>query len=80
MSKLCDLAPASPWLNTLVLESMDTAIVGPVVNTLLIEPSRLKPSEAYHFWEYYCPGFSVPCRDLGRDDVTYKKRNASDEY
>jgi len=32
------------------------------------------PVEAYQFWEYYVPGFSEPCRDLLREDVTPNRK------
>jgi hypothetical protein len=28
------------------------------------------PVEAYDFWDYHCMGFSEPCRDLVKEDVT----------
>lgn len=31
---------------------------------------RIRPSEAYAFWDRYAYGFSEPCRDLVRTDVT----------
>jgi len=42
----------------------------PIVGKLSRE--RLRPGEAYSFWEYHCKGFSTPCRDLVLDDVTKK--------
>ena len=32
------------------------------------------PSEAYPFWDYHAYGFSTPCRDLVRGDVTARVR------
>jgi hypothetical protein len=32
------------------------------------------PVEAYRFWEYHCPGFGEPCRDLLKEDVTPRSR------
>ena len=37
--------------------------------------SILDPGECYELWEYICPGFSAPCRDLRADDVTKKSKN-----
>jgi hypothetical protein len=31
---------------------------------------RIYPGEFYPFWEHFCPGFSEPCRDLVKEDVT----------
>jgi omega-hydroxy-beta-dihydromenaquinone-9 sulfotransferase len=36
--------------------------------------SRVQPSEAYLFWDYHAYGFSAPCRDLLRGDVTTRVR------
>ena len=76
ISKLCDVFPKQARLNTLLLESLDTVLVGQIVRNLVIQPRLIKPSEAYQFWEYYCPGFTRPCRDLKAEDVTHQKRNA----
>ena len=35
---------------------------------------RVQPSEAYLFWDYHAYGFSAPCRDLVRGDVTARVR------
>jgi len=35
---------------------------------------RYYPAEVYRFWDHYYPGFSEPCRDLRRDDVTERAR------
>lgn len=45
-----------------------TAMGNPLVRRLAGE--RILPSEAYRFWDRYAYGFSAPCRDLVRDDVT----------
>jgi hypothetical protein len=34
----------------------------------------VQPSEAYLFWDYHAYGFSAPCRDLVRGDVTTRVR------
>jgi hypothetical protein len=76
ISKLCDILPQQTGLNNLLLESLDTILVGQIVQNLVIQRRWIKPSEAYHFWEQHCPSFSVPCRDLGAEDVTNQKRQA----
>lgn len=35
---------------------------------------RVRPGEAYDFWEYHCKGFSRPCRDLLPGDVTLRSK------
>jgi len=45
-----------------------TAMGNPVLRALLGE--RIRPSECYAFWDTYAYGFSEPCRDLVRADVT----------
>lgn len=37
---------------------------------------HLFPAEPYGFWEYYCPGFSTPFRDLLATDLTPKSARA----
>lgn len=76
ISKLCDVFPRQPKLNNLLLESLDAMLVGQMVQNLVIQPRLIKPSEAYRFWEYYCPGFTRPCRDLNAEDVTHQKRKS----
>ncbi|HET6578839.1 MAG TPA: sulfotransferase [Gemmatimonadales bacterium] len=45
-----------------------TATGTPLLHPLLGE--KIRPAEAYSFWDRYAYGFSEPCRDLGRADVT----------
>jgi hypothetical protein len=40
----------------------------PLLSRYLRKP--IYPVEAYLFWDYYCPGFSEPYRDLLKQDVT----------
>lgn len=76
ISKLCDVLPKQAILNNLLLESLDTILIGQIAQSLVIQPRLIKPSEAYNFWEYHCPGFTRPCRDLNAEDVTNQKRKA----
>jgi hypothetical protein len=34
----------------------------------------IQPGEHYRFWDHYAYGFSAPCRDLGRTDVTARMK------
>jgi hypothetical protein len=74
VSKILDVAPAAEWANRAVLRSLDLPVVGSAVHGLLIEPGRLKPSEAYAYWERIAPGFSEPFRDLLAGDLTERTR------
>lgn len=35
---------------------------------------RIYPSECYRFWEYHCPGFRRPFRDLLAEDVSERSK------
>jgi hypothetical protein len=45
-----------------------TAVGNPLVRRLLGD--KIRPGECYRFWDTYAYGFSEPCRDLVRADVT----------
>lgn len=74
LSKTCDIYPSASQLNTLLMHLHGTAGVKNLFERFIVDPKVIKPSEAYNFWEYYCPGFSRPCRDLTAADVTNRKR------
>ena len=63
-SPFCDLFPAKPALNRMMLRAGNWPAIGTVLKRYL------KPGERYKYWEHYSPGFSDPCRDLLRTDVT----------
>jgi len=48
------------------------ATANPLLHRLLGE--KIRPGEAYSFWDHYFNGFSEPCRDLVRADVTPRVR------
>jgi hypothetical protein len=56
--------PAKPKWNRWAVEAMDI----PLLRRLFGE--RVRPGENYRFWDHYCYGFSEPCRDLLRSDVS----------
>ena len=62
--------PTRPTWNKWAVEAMGN----PLLRRLLGE--RIRPGECYRFWDTYAYGFSEPCRDLVRTDVTarVKKR------
>lgn len=64
LSPLCYMYPEKPAWNRLAV----TAIDNPVLRRLFGE--RIRPGENYRFWDKYAYGFSEPCRDLVRSDVS----------
>jgi hypothetical protein len=64
LSALCDRYPDSPDRNRRAV----TALGHPWVRKLI--GRRLQPGECYRFWDRHAFGFSDPCRDLVREDVT----------
>jgi len=44
----------------------------PVINKII--KKKIKPSEAYPFWEYYAKGFTFPFRDLTSKDLSEKTK------
>lgn len=70
LSGLCDRYPSRPELNRRAV----TAVGHPLLRPLLA--GRIQPGECYRFWDKHTYGFSEPCRDLVRSDVTrrVKKR------
>lgn len=74
VSKILDVVPRAESLNRAVLRGLDVPGVGTAMRRLVIEPGRLKPSEAYAYWERIAPGFSEPFRDLVAADLTERTR------
>lgn len=64
LSGFCDRYPSRPLWNQRAVTAMDN----PVLRRLL--GRRVQPGECYLFWDRYAYGFSEPCRDLVRTDVT----------
>ncbi|HEX7323841.1 MAG TPA: sulfotransferase [Rhodanobacteraceae bacterium] len=63
-SPLCDLFPDRPEVNGALLRLADLPVLGKFLKRYL------RPGERYKYWDYLCPGFSQPCRDLLASDVT----------
>lgn len=68
LSGLSDRFPARPSWNRSAVSAMHR----PLLRRLL--GHRIQPSEAYFFWDHYAYGFSAPCRDLVRADVSARVR------
>ena len=64
LSALCDRYPDNPGPNRFAV----SALGNPMVRRLL--GRRIRPGECYRFWDRHAYGFSSPCRDLVRGDLT----------
>jgi omega-hydroxy-beta-dihydromenaquinone-9 sulfotransferase len=64
LSGFAERYPAKPLWNRRAV----TAMGNPLIRGLLGD--RIRPGECYSFWDTYAYGFSEPCRDLVRADVT----------
>jgi hypothetical protein len=68
LSILSSRYPARPGSNQWLMRALDLPLLGEMLQ------KRLVPGECYEFWEYHCPGFRRPCRDLLASDVTSRQR------
>lgn len=68
--RLCDAVPGMPELAAAYLRALDSPLLCRILR------GRVKPGECYNLWEQYATGFSEPCRDLSRGDVTEKQKHA----
>jgi hypothetical protein len=64
LSPLCYKYPHKPGWNRMAVAAMDN----PLLRRLFGE--KIRPGENYRFWDKYAYGFSEPCRDLVRSDVS----------
>lgn len=64
LSNFCQRYPSKPKWNRWAVTAMGNPLVRRVFG------QRILPSECYRFWDEYAYGFSAPCRDLVREDVT----------
>ena len=64
LSRVCDTKPHKPQANRRAMRALDLPFPSRYLRKLIY------PVEAYRFWDYYCSGFSEPCRDLLKQDVT----------
>ncbi|MGH7527545.1 MAG: sulfotransferase family protein [Gemmatimonadales bacterium] len=69
LSGFCDRYPSKPAWNRWAV----TAMGNPLLRRLF--GHRIAPGECYHFWDRFAYGFSMPCRDLVREDVTPRIKN-----
>jgi hypothetical protein len=66
LSGFCDRYPSRPAWNRRAV----VAVSNPLLRLLL--QATVQPGECYRFWDRYAYGFSEPCRDLVRNDVTVR--------
>ncbi|MCP4372436.1 MAG: sulfotransferase [Deltaproteobacteria bacterium] len=66
LSYLCERFPNKPSRLSIIMKMVDYPVIGDFIGR------KFGPGEGYPFWEYYCKGFSEPCRDLLAQDVTNK--------
>jgi len=64
LSPICYKYPDKPAWNRMAVTAMDN----PLLRRLFGE--KIRPGENYRFWDKYAYGFSEPCRDLVRSDVS----------
>ena len=64
LSPLCYRYPARPTWNRMAVMAMDNPLLARLFG------DRIRPGENYRFWDRYAYGFSEPCRDLVRSDVS----------
>ncbi len=67
LTGLADLNPSRASRNRWLMEAADFPLVGSFVR-------RVYPSECYRFWEYHCPGFRRPFRDLSGEDLSERSK------
>jgi omega-hydroxy-beta-dihydromenaquinone-9 sulfotransferase len=64
MSGFCERYPSRPAWNRRAVRAMDNGLFRRAFG------QKVQPGECYRFWDKYAYGFSEPCRDLVRGDVT----------
>ncbi|MFC2023134.1 sulfotransferase [Chloroflexota bacterium] len=69
-SRACDARPHDPRANRRAMQILDLSLPARYLRKLIY------PVEAYRFWDHHSPGFSEPCRDLLKEDVTPRSRRA----
>jgi omega-hydroxy-beta-dihydromenaquinone-9 sulfotransferase len=70
--------PSAAWIGNYDDRFPNWALLSKVIRALrelpVHVPVRHRPLECWQFWEYQCPGFSVPKRDMLASDVTPEVR------
>lgn len=66
LSELSNRFPGKISKSAKHMKMIDVPVIGIYLR------KKYPPQECYPFWEYYCRGFSQPCRDLTAGDVSIK--------
>jgi len=69
LSGFCDHYPTRPALNRRAVLAISHPIFGPLLARTPLG-RKIQPGECYKFWDKHTFGFSEPCRDLVRSDVS----------
>jgi omega-hydroxy-beta-dihydromenaquinone-9 sulfotransferase len=69
LSGFCDRYPTRPALNRRAVQAVSHPLLGPLVARMPLG-RKIQPGECYKFWDKHTFGFSEPCRDLLRSDVS----------
>lgn len=64
LSGFCDRYPTRPALNRRAVVAVSQPWLRPILGR------KVQPGECYEFWDKHAFGFSEPCRDLVRTDVS----------
>jgi omega-hydroxy-beta-dihydromenaquinone-9 sulfotransferase len=64
LSPICYKYPERPEWNRMAVTAMDYSLLRRLFG------GKIRPGENYRFWDKYAYGFSEPCRDLVRSDVS----------
>lgn len=67
-TRFSDAFPTKPQYSRLAMYIFDLPLPRRYVRKLIY------PLEGFAYWEHYCSGFSEPCRDLCKEDVTLAKK------
>jgi hypothetical protein len=68
LSGVCDRFPTRPVWNQVAVTAAGNPLLGALTG------GKIQPGECYRFWDRHAYGFSEPCRDLLRTDVTERVR------
>lgn len=68
LSGFAERYPDKPSWNRLAVSAMGNSLLFRLLG------DKVRPGEAYRFWEQYAYGFTEPCRDLVRADLTPRTR------
>lgn len=68
ISELVNKFPSKPHLNQMLMKAFEYEQVEQLLR------KKIYPGECYDFWNFHCPGFAEPCRDLRADDLSVRMK------